>query len=210
VIVVDRILDAWRRAGGRPVTGHVEPPGWLTIDEDGWLDGDRVELYPSVRSSPLTSTDALDGSPRPCAIVWHYTATKVGSGRGLAKRIRAFDRVKDRAASWHVLVTARGELLQSVSFERGSWHCSKGTIDGHRMNRCTVGVELEGYGETFPQPQQDAAERLLAVLVERYGIPRDEAGLGHRDFDPTRRADPGDVWAALLPAMIDRASARKG
>lgn len=181
----------------RPVTGHVEPPGWLAIDEEGWLDGDRVERYPSVRDCPLDSEDA-------CAIVWHYTATDPGTGRGMAKRIRTFDRAKDRAASWHVLVTAKGELLQSVSFLRGSWHCSKGTIDGCRLNRCSVGVELEGHGKEFPQAQQDAAERLLAVLVERFGIVRDSAALGHRDFDPTRRSDPGPVWAGLLPAMLDR------
>lgn len=204
----DRVVAALRRPTPG-VTGHPEPPGWLLIDEEGWLHGDRVERYPSVRHSDLTSYArpadvAVPATPGPLGIVWHYTATDVGTGRSLAKRIRTYRSGVDRAASWHVLVADDGALLQSVSFERGSWHCSKGALGGHRMNRCTVGVELEGYGRKFSAAQISAAERLLEVLVERYGITRERAALGHSTFDPTRRADPGPVWAAILPGLLDR------
>lgn len=186
-----------------PVTGHPEPllvdASALDIDSDGWLVGAHVERVPSVRHSKLTT-------PRgPLAIVWHYTATDVGTAKNLAKRIRTYKRGVDRAASWHVCIGADGRLWQSVSFERGSWHCAKGTILGHRVNACTVGVELEGHGKAFPDEQVDAAVRLVRALAEAYSLERRQAGYGHVMFDPSRRSDPGPVWAAMLPGLLERA-----
>lgn len=182
-----------------PVTGHPEPELVdLEIDAEGWLSGRHVELVPSVRHSPLTSK-------APIAIVWHYTATDIGTAANLAKRIRKAPGKKDRKASWTVLVGVDGTIYQSVPFLRGSWHCAKGTIGGHRVNACSVGVELEGHGHFFPMAQRDAAELLVRALVETYDIPLAQAGRGHREFDPKRRSDPGPVWEALLPGLLDRA-----
>lgn len=183
----------------QPITGHAEPESDLEIDAEGWLVGDHVELVPSVRHSPLSSMQG------PIAIVWHYTATDVGTAPNLAKRIRGYKRGVDRAASWHVCIGATGTLYQSVSFLRGSWHCAKGTIAGHRVNASSVGVELEGHGKAFTGEQVWAAERLVRALRETYGIPIQYADLSHSQFDPMRRSDPGPVWAALLPGLIERA-----
>lgn len=187
---------------GAPVTGHPEDllhdASRLEVDVDGWLVGAGVERVPSVRHSALST-------PRgPHAIVFHYTATDVGTAKNLAKRIRTYKRGVDRAASWHVCVGADGTLWQSVSFLRGSWHCAKGTIAGHRVNACSVGVELEGHGKEFPLAQVEAAERLVHALAEAYDIRREHAGHGHVEFDPARRSDPGPVWNALLPSLLDR------
>jgi N-acetyl-anhydromuramyl-L-alanine amidase AmpD len=175
----------------------------LEIDAEGWLVGDTVRLYPSVRSSALVA-------PEPLAIVWHYTATDIGTAKSLARRIRKYRRGKDRAASWHVIVADDGTLYQSVPFVRGSWHCRRGRIAGHRTNACSVGVELEGYGMAFSEAQTRAAGALLGVLVEEYRISRHNAGIGHSDLDPKRRSDPGSLWSdEILPGLLDLAQARR-
>lgn len=191
----------WWREVGAAVTGHVEPatgPEALDVDAEGWLVGSGVELVPSVRSSPLSAPQG------PIAVVWHYTATDVGTAASLARRIRTYKRGVDRAASWHVLVGADGVLRQSVACMRGAWHCAKGTIGGHRVNSCSVGVELEGHGSVFTPAQIVAAERLLRALVATYPITREHAGHGHVEFDPARRADPGPLWKnELLPPILE-------
>jgi N-acetyl-anhydromuramyl-L-alanine amidase AmpD len=193
---------AWWRQIGAPVTGHVEAspdPDALELDAEGFLVGDRVQLVPSVRSSALSTPQG------PIAIVWHYTATDHGTAPSLARRIRAYKRGVDRAASWHVCIGYDGVLWQSVSCMRGAWHCAKGTIQGHRVNSCSVGIELEGHGTLFPTAQVRAAERLLRALVAAYPIEREHAGHGHVEFDPSRRSDPGPIFLEeILPPMLDR------
>jgi N-acetyl-anhydromuramyl-L-alanine amidase AmpD len=176
-------------------------PDDLAVDEDGWLVGQGVERVPSVRHSPLSGRT-------PIAIVWHYTATDHGTARALARRIRSYRKGVDRAASWHVCIAHDGVLWQSVPFLRGAWHCGRGAIEGHRVNRCSVGVELEGRGDSFPASQVLAAVRLVHVLAAAYPITREHAGYGHSQFDPKRRSDPGPQWMAELPSVLDGAFRR--
>ena len=183
-------LAIWRTGGE---TGHPERPLW--IDDEGWLHGFGVVRYPSIRSYELTS----DG---PIGIVWHYTATNVGTAKSLAKRIRKYRRGKDRAASWHVVIAEDGTIYQSVPFERGAWHCGRGRIDGHRVNKCTAGIEMEGQGTVFSSPQKSAAARLTQALVDKYDITRARCGLDHSQFDPKRRADAGPYWSKIRERFL--------
>lgn len=199
--VFAQLLDAWRVARGEPVTGHPEPPRdplALELDEEGWLHGDQVELWPSVRHSGL-----LGGEPR--GIVWHYTAVKPGTP--LWKRIVTYRRGVDRAASWHLIIEADGRLYQSVSFQRAAWHCSAGLVAGHRPNLTTVGIELASLdGKVWPAPQVAAAGRVLRALADRYPITRGDAGHAHSALDPARRSDPGRPWMDdVLPGLLEQA-----
>jgi N-acetyl-anhydromuramyl-L-alanine amidase AmpD len=195
------VRQIWERAPRLPVpvTGHIEPepaPDHLEVDAEGWLVGADVEYVPSVRHSSLSTSQG------PIAIVWHFTATDHGTARVLARRIRTYRRAVDRAASWHVIIAHDGVLWQSVPFLRGAWHCARGTIMGHRVNACSVGVELEGHGDRFPPAQIVAAQRLVRALAQAYPIRDVNATHGHREYDPARRRDPGPVWEALLPDVV--------
>lgn len=217
------VIDALRRLWHwpvsvpimEPVTGHVaDLADDLQVDGEGWLVGPGVERVPSVRHSPLTARE-------PFAILWHFTATRPGTARSLAKRIRTYRKRIDRAASWHVIVAQDGKLWQSVPFLRGAWHCARGTIRSqywsghtrfwdsdvdnvaHRINSCAIGIELEALdGQSFPWQQVDAATRLVRALVDAYPIYPTNAGLSHSMFDPARRTDPGPVWEAMLPKIL--------
>ena len=196
------VRELWERAPA-PITGHPEPPAGpddLDVDPEGWLVGTRVERVPSVRHSPLSTPQG------PIAIVWHFTATDHGTARSLARRIRSYKRGVDRAASWHVIVAHDGVIWQSVPLLRGAWHCAKGTIAGHRVNACSIGVELEGRGYTFSHDQVWAAGLLVRTLRETYDIQPEQAGHGHSEFDPKRRSDPGPIWSMReLPGLLQRA-----
>jgi N-acetyl-anhydromuramyl-L-alanine amidase AmpD len=125
----------------------------MKIDSAGWLvpeAGDpQVLKFPSSRS---TQYDVATGG-QPKGIVWHWTTgrcTTPQHANGLADSIRSFNK-GDVAASWHVLIAKDGRLLQSVPFERGSWHVGRpGNIGGRlygNINRATIGVELENSGK---------------------------------------------------------------
>lgn len=129
--------------------------------------------------------------------------TTARPGRSLAGSGPA-SAASNRAASWHVCVGHDGVLWRRVPFLRGAWHCAKGTIDGHRVNACAIGIELEGHGDSFPEAQVAAAGRVTGALVAAYEIPREQTGRGHREFDPARRSDPGPVWE-VLPNLLQRA-----
>lgn len=200
------LRQAWYApAESLPVTGHPQDSATheLGADAEGWLVGSNVRVMPSVRSSSLSTPQG------PIAVVWHFTATDIGTAKSLATRIRTFKRGVDRAASWHVCIDDEGVLWQSVSFLRGAWHCGKGLINGHRVNACSIGIELEGHGRTFSQAQVKSAAALVKVLRETYPISRERAAFGHSQFDPTRRSDPGEKWTKeLLPHVLDLAFAK--
>jgi N-acetyl-anhydromuramyl-L-alanine amidase AmpD len=141
----------------------------------------------------------------PVAIVWHYTATDPGTALSLCKRITKYDSSVDRAASWHLIIGVDGRVYQSVSFLCGAWHCAKGTIGGHSVNKTSVGIELEGHGDIFTPAQIDAAEEVVVALRVAYGISEARAKLLHSEFDPKRRSDPGPIWSGrILPALLRR------
>lgn len=63
---------------------------------------------------------------------------------------------------------------------------------------------VDGCWHGFTVPQERAAEAVLRALVDRFGWPRLVCSMGHRDFDPGRKADPGDLWARTLSGLLDR------
>lgn len=160
--------------------------------QDGWLVGRGLTILPAHHS---WSYDKL-GTKTPKGIVAHYTATNPGTALAMArKRERPYKHGDDRPASWHVSVEADGSVVQMVPFNRGAWHCNKDVPElGMSANRCTIGIELVGHGDSFSDEQVTAAARVWRALVDSYGITRELAMLEHSKLDPMRRQDPGPVW----------------
>lgn len=179
------------------------PQSPLEFDHAGWLRGPGVVLVPAHPSWFYPELATKEGEPMGC--VWHYTATKPGTAKRMAKRRTKKRKPGQRAASWHITLGSDGRIWQMVSVEAGAWH-SRGRFHGLKVNRCLIGVELEGFGEIFPQPQCWAATRLVRAMADDYEMRRAEMSLKHSQFDPTRRSDPGALWSdALLPTIITNA-----
>ena len=173
----------------------------LEIDHAGWLVGDDVVIVPAHESWYYKKLDTPDSEP--LGVIWHYTATDFGTAKSMAKRRTKRRKQGQRAASWHVTIAGDGKIWQLISLESGAWHC-RGSHKGIKINRSMIGIELEGHGQRFPEIQCIAAHRFLQAMVDDYGCKREELEHGHRDFDPKRRSDPGDLWAhEILPTILD-------
>lgn len=194
--------------GGMP-TGF--PDEWqllpsLLVDADGWLVGDgvtRIPMHPNWRYSSL-----LTPGSRPTAVVWHYTATDAGTAEGMARRRTQPRRDDDRAASWHLSIETYGGIVQMAPLTVGTWHAGSSTARRIKgldawANRCAVGIELVGHGKAFPQAQVIDAARVLAAIVDAYGVDRRYAGVTHAELDPGRRSDPGPVWRDKHRAHVE-------
>lgn len=136
---------------------------------------------------------------RPVLIVLHFT------NQHSAQESLDTLRTKNSGGpvSSHYLVGADGHVYQLVSDQLRAWHAGPGrwgTITD--INSASIGIELDNDGATpFAQPQIDSLLRLLGDLTERLRIPRTQI-IGHEDFAPTRKNDPGPLfpWQQLATA----------
>jgi N-acetylmuramoyl-L-alanine amidase len=136
---------------------------------------------------------------RPVLIVLHFT------NQHSAQESLDTLRTKNSGGpvSSHYLIGADGHIYQLVSDQLRAWHGGPGhwgTITD--INSASIGIELDNDGTTpFAQPQIDSLLRLLADLTERLHIPRTQI-VGHEDFAPTRKDDPGPLfpWQQLAAA----------
>jgi hypothetical protein len=185
------------------------PPEWqkhpLRVNEEGWLEGDEVKIikaHPSWHYSKL-STPTGD----PLALVWHVSATKLGTAEVMANnRIHQFrpkkpehtkedaGKLYDRAASWHISVESN-KVVQMISLEAGAWHAVNGIKGVGPANRTSIGIELVGY-EAGPWPEEQVANaaRVARAIIQSYGIKRELAQIQHATIDPKDRTDPGKEW----------------
>lgn len=188
---VAEFVRAFQRAHGLDVDGKPGPKTLRTLARSvsaaalvpSSLGVDHLLAHPSWAPSLLRDR-------RPEGIVCHYTATGPGSEHVMhRRRQQPYRRGKDRPAIWHVTIAQDGRILQMLPLNRAGMHCR-----GH--NDYTIGVELVGHGDEFPDAQVASARRLWRYLVRTYKIPRERAMLLHSDLDPKRRSDPGPVWTS--------------
>ena len=136
---------------------------------------------------------------RPILIVLHYTDQD--SVQESLHTLRT--RNSGGPVSAHYLVGADGSRYQLVSDERRAWHGGPGrwgTITD--INSASIGIELDNDGHSpFPDAQIDSLLLLLDDLCTRLRIPRTQI-VGHQDFAPGRKIDPGPLfpWKRLAEA----------
>lgn len=102
--------------------------------------------------------------------------------------------------SAHYLIGRDGHIYQLVADEQRAWHAGAGRWGAITdVNSASIGIELDNDGHTaFAQAQIDSLLRLLADECARWRIPRTQI-VGHEDFAPGRKVDPGPLfpWAYL-------------
>lgn len=122
-----------------------------------------------------------------------------------------------RAVSIHRLITKAGTIYAMVDDVRGANHAGAAsssftlngvTYSGGRVNKATLGIELENLQngrDPYPNPQLAALGWQIADWRRRYGpLPI----FRHADLDPTRRRDPYQLstqeierWAATYTVL---------
>lgn len=140
---------------------------------------------------------------RPTLIVLHYTdQNSVQESLDTLRTANSKGKV-----SSHYLVGRDGDLYQLVSDRDRAWHGGAGqwgTITD--LNSASIGIEIDNDGKSpYPQAQMDTLIKLLNDLTQRLRIPR-TAIVGHQDFAPTRKPDPGALfpWKQLADAGLGR------
>jgi len=136
---------------------------------------------------------------RPVLIVLHFT--NQNSAQASLDTLRTKN--SGGPVSSHYLIGSDGQIYQLVSDQLRAWHAGSGhwgTITD--VNSASIGIELDNDGATpFAQPQIASLLRLLGDLTGRLHIPRTQI-VGHEDFAPTRKDDPGPLfpWQQLADA----------
>lgn len=111
-------------------------------------------------------------------------------------------------ASAHYLVTRAGEIYQMVRDEDAAWHAGAVNrptwplYDGTNPNKCTIGIEHEGFDGSLTEAQYQATLWLHKQLVAKHGIPVDRDHIiGHYRIDSVNRPNcpgPGFPWNRLF------------
>ena len=165
----------------------------LRLDAEGRIAGARFVPSPNCDARPARR--AID------LIVIHHISLPPGKFGGPAI-VELFTNRLDPGAhpyfatlagirvSAHFLIRRDGALWQFVPCAARAWHAGESRWRGRtRCNDFSIGIELEGTGETpFTATQYRRLARLTRVLKARYPI-RDI--VGHSDIAPGRKSDPG-------------------
>ena len=127
-------------------------------------------------------------------IVLHYSGTLDAAA--------ALDRLGDPAAkvSAHYFIDEAGTTYALVPEDRRAWHAGEARWRGiEDIDSASIGIELANPGHAlgycaFPDAQIEALIPLMADIKDRHGITRGNI-VGHSDVAPTRRQDPGELFA---------------
>lgn len=140
---------------------------------------------------------------RPVLIVIHFTDQE--SVQQSLDTLRSHN--SKGKVSAHYLIGRDGKRYQLVSDERRAWHGGAGRWGSITdINSASIGIELDNDGEQpFDPAQIDSLLVLLDDLCTRLRIPRTQV-VGHEDFAPTRKVDPGPLfpWKRLADAGFGR------
>ncbi|MEP2784515.1 MAG: N-acetylmuramoyl-L-alanine amidase [Pseudoruegeria sp.] len=136
----------------------------------------------------------------PELIVLHYTA--------MTSAEVALERLCDPQfeVSAHYLISTAGTCYQMVDEAARAWHAGAGEWAGFGdVNSRSIGIELDNDGShPFSEAQMLCLECLIASIQKRWDI--GPAGvIGHSDFAPLRKVDPGPRFDWRRLAMMDQA-----
>ncbi len=105
----------------------------------------------------------------------------------------------EHPVSAHYLIDEDGTIEQLVDDTQRAWHAGNGNWRGITdMNSASIGIEVQNPGHSyglrpFPPGQIAALIALSHALMQRWKIPPENV-IGHSDFAPGRKVDPGPFF----------------
>ena len=166
-----------------------------------------VQISRVIRQIPSPNCGPRRDGLRPTLIVIHYTA--------MTSAEAAIERLCDLVAqvSAHYVIANTGEITQLVPENMRAWHAGAGCWHGQDdINSCSIGIELDNdSSHPFSEPLMHSLETLLEQIMDRWNIPP-EGVIGHSDFAPGRKVDPGPRfdWTRLARQNLVAKSPPKG
>ncbi len=134
------------------------------------------------------------GIRKPNYVIIHYTAQD-----SVQQTLRTFSLPRTEVSS-HYVIGKDGKIYHIVNDYMRSNHAGAGKWGSVTdMNSASLGIELDNNGnEPYTDAQIKNLLALLAQLKTAYGIPTANF-IGHQDYAPKRKADPGPLfpWKVL-------------
>jgi len=134
------------------------------------------------------------GIRKPNYVIIHFTAQD-----SLRQTLKTFTTPVSQVSA-HYVIAKNGEVVHMVNDYLRAYHAGLGKWGSVTdMNSCSIGIEIDNNGsEPFTGPQINSLLALLAQLKKNYGIPQANF-IGHQDFAPKRKPDPGPYfpWKTL-------------
>jgi len=134
------------------------------------------------------------GIRKPNYVIIHFTAQD-----SVQQTLKTFT-VTQTQTSAHYVIAKNGKVFHMVNDYLRANHAGLGKWGSVTdMNSCSIGIEIDNNGqEPFTDPQINSLLTLLAQLKKSYNIPQANF-IGHQDFAPKRKPDPGPLfpWKTL-------------
>lgn len=129
------------------------------------------------------------GMRKPNYVIIHFTAQD-----SLAETLHTFI-VRQTGTSAHYVVGKSGNVVHMVSDYLRANHAGIGKWGSVTdMNSISIGIEIDNNGnEPYADAQVKSLIALLTRLKSAYGIPKANF-IGHEDFAPKRKPDPGPYF----------------
>jgi N-acetylmuramoyl-L-alanine amidase len=134
------------------------------------------------------------GIRKPNYVIIHFTAQD-----SVQQTLKTFTVTTDQTSA-HYVIAKNGKVFHMVNDYLRANHAGVGKWGSVTdMNSCSIGIEIDNNGhELFTDTQVNSLLLLLAQLKKNYNIPQANF-IGHQDFAPKRKPDPGPFfpWKAL-------------
>jgi len=136
------------------------------------------------------------GIRKPNYVIIHYTAQD-----SVQQTLKTFT-IASTQVSAHYVIAKNGALYHMVNDYLRANHAGAGKWGSVTdMNSCSIGIEIDNNGgEPFTGSQVNTLLLLLADLKKAYNIPQANF-IGHGDFAPKRKPDPGPLFPWKLLAL---------
>lgn len=134
------------------------------------------------------------GIRKPNYVIIHFTAQD-----SVQQTLKTFT-VTETQTSAHYVIAKNGKVFHMVNDYLRANHAGLGKWGSVTdMNSCSIGIEIDNNShEPFTDAQVNSLLVLLAQLKKTYNIPQANF-IGHQDFAPKRKPDPGPLfpWKTL-------------
>jgi N-acetylmuramoyl-L-alanine amidase len=129
-------------------------------------------------------------------VIIHYTAQD-----SVSQTLKTFT-LKSTEVSAHYVIGKDGKIFHMVNDYLRSNHAGVGKWGSVTdMNSCSLGIEIDNNGtEPYTDAQIKSLLTLLKQLKKAYNIPTANF-IGHEDFAPVRKPDPGTLFPWKLLAQ---------
>jgi len=134
------------------------------------------------------------GVRKPNFVIIHFTAQD-----SIQQTLKTFTTTSTQVSA-HYVIAKNGSIYHMVNDYLRANHAGLGKWGSVTdMNSCSIGIEIDNNGsEPFNDAQVSSLLALLKSLKKVYGIPQANF-IGHQDFAPKRKPDPGPLfpWKTL-------------